>query len=98
MLHAQDGVLLSSSPLHCTMAVQAISLSSMPLEWLPCWIASLRGLLPAAWVGVMQTELPAIEAEASIVVTSTPPTGGARVLRPSSMPKKLRIDLDTRHH
>ena len=92
------GVLLSSSPLHCTMVAQAKSLSSITLWWLPCWIASLRGLLPAAWGGVMQAELPAIEAKASIFVTSTPPTGGARVLRQSSMPRQLRIDLDTRPH
>ena len=89
---------LSSSPLHCIIAVQAITLSSTPLEWLPCWIASLRGLLPAACGGLMQAELPAIEVKSSILVTSTPSIGSAGGLRSSSMPKKLTIVSEFRHH
>ena len=90
--------LLSSSPLHCIMAAQAISLSSMPPEWLPCWSASLRGLLPAAGGGLMQAELPIIEVKASIFVTSTPSTGGTGASRSSSMPEKLTIASELRHH
>ena len=46
----------------------------------------------------MQAELPAIVANSSIFVTSAPSTADARVLRLSSMPKKLRIAFNFRHH